>query len=208
MNLVDMEPGLATTMSGGSTEVMEHLGAEHTIVVDLFGDGYAAEKEPIPVASIAAQGVAAEAILQRLSEVSDHIAGEEGENEERFVPYKLIGEPEEIFGGIQVINGDAEGAKAYIRHLIGAVERPDDEDLVVTNIKRSSSQEVSTEVDEETSYGKTILDAFRRSRLARLVAGGAVVASGALYWASSASAETLEQTCIDAGMKPSTVMAA
>lgn len=37
MNLLEMEPGLATTMSGEASNPMEHRDAEPVIVLDLMG---------------------------------------------------------------------------------------------------------------------------------------------------------------------------
>lgn len=200
MNLMEMEPGLATAMSGGPVATAERPDTEQSVMIELMGNGFAIEKNPVPVASIVARGVAAEAVLQRLSET-----GEQGEDSEQFVPYALTGEPEDIYGGIQVIGGDAESAKVFISKLIGAVERPEDEASTEANTRAEVKQ---FDESQESSRGSAAILALRRSRLGRVIAGAAVVAYGSLQWASSASGETLEQECVDAGMKPMKIIVA
>lgn len=200
MNLMEMEPGLATAMSGGPVATAERPDTEQSVMIELMGNGFAIEKNPVPVASIVARGVAAEAVLQRLSKT-----GEQGKDSEQFVPYALTGEPEDIYGGIQVIGGDAESAKVFISKLIGAVERPEDEASTEANTRAEVKQ---FDESQESSRGSAAILALRRSRLGRVIAGAAVVAYGSLQWASSASGETLEQECVDAGMKPMKIIVA
>ncbi|HYH36484.1 MAG TPA: hypothetical protein VD706_03225 [Candidatus Saccharimonadales bacterium] len=204
MSLVETEPGLATTIPG---DTPEHPDVQPTVVVELMGDGYAIEKDPKPIASIAAEGVSAEAILQRLFESQEDPESGEDQHEARFTPYSLINEPEDVYGGITVIGGDAERANAFIRKLIGSVERPADEEQGDGDLQEIAASKDS-QPDEEAGHSRSMMAALRRSRVGRFVAGAAVVASGSLSWASSASAETLEQTCIEAGMKPMQIKAA
>lgn len=209
MNMLDIEPGLATTMSGGPAEAMVGIEPEPatSVIIELMGEGSGAEKDPAPVAGIIANGPAAEAILQRMAESEGLAADDEGQDGERFVPYEpLIGEPAEIWGGITLLGESPESLEAadnFIKKLIGSVERPSDEDPEASDgvVELQANEELSSE-ENEIGRGRAALLALRRSRLGRVVAGAAVVGSGMLYWASTASGETLEQQCIDAGMKP------
>jgi hypothetical protein len=164
---------------------------EQPLMIELMGEGFAIERDPVPVAGIMATGAAAEAILQRLSETD----GEAGEDGERFTPYALTGEPEDIYGGIQIVGGDVEGAKDFIRKLIGAVERPGDEGAADT---RSEAEQPGQE--QAAGRGKAAMLALRRSRLARIASGTAIVTAGALNWVSPASGESLRQECIREGL--------
>jgi hypothetical protein len=208
MSVLEMEPGLATTMSGGPLEGLNpELGMEPAMVIDLMGEGSVIEKNPTPVASIIATQPAAEAILQRMFGPQTGTEGEDGQPGERFTPYTLTGDPAEIFGGITVIGQDPESlasANTFVRQLLGSIQRPEDE-ASETAPDTLGNKEYQT--DPGSGLGKNLLTAFRRSRLAKAVTAGAFVVSGALYLAPSAEADT-QQDCIDAGLNPSTVKAA
>ena len=209
MSVLEMDPALATTMSGGPFEgPAVEPGLEPAMVIDLMGEGSVIEKNPAPVASIIATQPAAEAILQRMFGSQAEPEGEGVQSGERFTPYELTGDPAEIFGGITVIGQDPEslaGANAFVRRLLGSIQRPEDE-APSASVPESSGEE-DHQADPGSGLGKNLLTAFRRSRLARTVAAGAFVAAGALYWASSAEADT-QQDCVNAGLDPATVKAA
>jgi hypothetical protein len=201
MNALEMEPGLSTIMSGGPLAGPEaEPGTQPAMIIDLMGEGSVIEKDPAPVASIIASQPAAEAILQRMFGPSpEEAADEDTPAGERFVPYALTGDPAEIFGGITVIGQDPESlasANAFVRKLLGSIERPEEDEA-------SAAPETvihkDDQADPESGLGRNLLTAFRRSRLAKTVAGGAVVVAGALSWPSSAEASNMVSTTPEAG---------
>jgi hypothetical protein len=212
MNLVEMEPQLATTMSGEATDPMEHPGVESPLVIDLMGDGSFAERNPRPAATILASGAAAEVLVQRLSESAQAFGKDGGPDEEPFASKPVTGDPAEIFGGIKVIGGDEEGAQAFIRKLIGAVERPVDDTEASTAAEQIEDGRIEEEpqVDERAGWGKTAMLAFRRSRAGMAVSAATITAGGVLgFGASSAKAlSPLEQECVTDGMARMNIAAA
>lgn len=182
MNLVEMEPGLATTMSGESADRPD---ASPVMVIDVLGDAALIEKNPQPVASIAITGAAAtEVVLQRLQGLREDVADDEGDAE-RFIPYTVTAEPEDVFGGIRVIDGDAESANTFIRKLIGSVERPSDDEAPSVNISESA---LEAEESEQDNFRHNALQAFRRSRLG-LYAAAAITSTAAFFAAHTQSAK-------------------
>lgn len=206
MGVLEMEPQLATIVSGGP---QAGPGTEPTVVIDLLAEGHAIEKDPTSAATIVAAGAAAEAIMERMAGSPEGAIGEEGQIGKRFVPYALIGDPEEIWGGIS-IGGETpeslEAASDFVRRLIGSVERPSEEQPVnsIADETPSTNPEklISGEQTQMLGRGRNLLLALRQSRAAKVVATAGVVAVGVLRSASLASGETLEQECIDAGMQP------
>jgi hypothetical protein len=194
-------------------DLVERPDAEPAIVVDLMRDGFAIERNPVPAASIVATGAAAEVVLQRLSESAEAI-GKDGGPEEAFAPKPLTGDPAEIFGGIQVIDGDAEGAQTFLRQLIGAVERPTEDDEASAETESTDAPEASGEAsvqpESDTSRSAAMLLALRRSKLGKAAAVAAISVGGIMgFGASSAKALTpLEQECVTDGMKPMHIVAA
>ena len=196
MSVLEMEPGLATIVSGGPMEGPDaECGMEPAMVIDLMGQGSVIEKNPTPVASIIANQPAAEAILQRMFGPSPEEGDEHVRPGERFTPYQLTGDPAEIFGGIRVVGEDVEGATAFIRKLLGSIGRPSDEEKAVADMQGSVTIEGSQSEVQEPSRGKNLMLALRRSKLGKAVSASAIVAAGALSWVSSASAGGLKDTC-------------
>jgi hypothetical protein len=197
-------------MSGGLLETAERPDAEPSVVIDLMSDGFAIERNPVPAASIVARGVAAEAVLQRLSESAsaEAFGWDGGPDEEPFASKPLTGDPAEVFGGIQVIGGDAEGAQAFIRQLIGAVERPEESGEVAD--MQEAAAEAAAPAESGDSRSGAMLMALRRSRVGKAAAVTAISVGGILgFGAASAKALTpLEQECVDAGMKRMNIPAA
>lgn len=195
MSVLEMEPGLGTMVSGGPMEGPDaEPGMQPAMVIDLMGEGSVIEKNPTPVASIIASQPAAEAILQRMFGPSPEEGDEHAQPGERFTPYQLTGDPAEIFGGITVIGQDPESlasANAFVRRLLGSIQRPEDEAATTPETVITKDDQA----DPESGLGRNLLGAFRRSRLAKAVSAGALVVSGALSWASSASASS-EQNMI------------
>ncbi len=204
MNLVEAKPEPDTIMSGDLMEPAQDPDLRSALVIDLMGDGYVAETHPMPVASIMAVGASAEAVLQRFAEAEDatNSYGQEGE---RFVPYTLVGDPAEIFGGIQVVGGDTEAANAYIRKLIGSVQRPSDEARTDTGGQEASVSEIQpADNGQEAGLSMKALLALRRTRFGKAVATVAAVAGGlALTEAPAALAEASTSGNLEAECKQS-----
>ncbi len=196
MSVLEMEPRLGTIMSGGPLEgPVAEPGLEPAMIIDLMGEGSVIEKNPTPAASIIATRPAAEAILQRMFGPQGETEGEDGQPGERFAPYALIGDPEEIYGGIRIIGEDVEGATAVIRKLLGSIERPSDAEPADTYMSESVTAEDSQPEVQGPGRARNLVLALRRSKLGKAVSTSAIVAVGALSWASSASAGGLKDTC-------------
>jgi hypothetical protein len=189
--VLERDPGLAI-----APEIADSPETGPGMVFDVMGEGFAIEKDPTPIAQIVAGNVAsAEAVMAKIAELSDRMDydSDSGERFKSLTLADLKAELESIEAADRPVTDTS-----FVEELIesGSLIRPQAED----------KDKVEGRDQEPEKQGRNFMSGLRRSRLARGAATAAVLAAGALAWASSASAGSLQEDCAEDILKTPTIL--